>query len=133
MDIDPKKTPAMYGAMTNFSYTKSLGSGCVGKTHKVQDALDDAKKDKMVIGKVQNALGSTITDRSEIKIKPQKDKFVVMAVPVNMEGGEDAYARLFRLVQEKGHQGVKIYLDAYVKEDGILRVMLNDVKRVQDW
>ena len=56
----------------------------------------------------------------------------MMAMPCNM-GGDEAYRRLYQLVRREGYRGDKIYLDAYIRQDGRLRIMLGNVRPVQPW
>jgi len=70
---------------------------------------------------------------SPMMIYNQGRDFTVLADCKNIVGGKRDYKRLYNLVKTQGCQGQKAYFDAYVKEDGLLRVLLNNVVPLLKW
>ncbi|XP_064649538.1 uncharacterized protein LOC135501381 [Lineus longissimus] len=142
VDFDPKKTPSNANYFSTISHESSVSSiqkNMKSKLKCSQDMFEGIKTDKMLTVKVQIPTGSHADDFAPIVIYPQGKKFALYGVPQNIVKGRDDYRRIHNLVKSRGFDGGlgmgggKIYLDAYVTTEGLLRVMLNDVKPMQKW
>lgn len=137
VDIDPKDTPPEMNSVSSISY--NLSTRCRSNISQAHSVFDGIKRDKVMTVKVQIPPGSHPDQFKPIMIYNQGKTFQVMGLPQNMISRHISYRRLHQLVQQSGFDGglgcggCKAYLDAYVREDGVLRVMLNNLHKMQRW
>jgi len=136
VDIDPKKTVTEDGDI-NFLMPRTQPTGeFLDKPSKlffnVKTSLENRPGPSMMKIKVQ-FLGQPEAANYPLLIYNEGRDFVVSATCENIHNGGIGYGQLRRLILSEGYQSYKVYLDAYVKEDGSLRVLLNNVIPLLPW
>ncbi len=140
IDIDPHKTPAEELLNDIFISIQRSSKKTVQQAFNSGSwpALDGIKKDKMMTLKVQIQLGSQVHHRTPILIYPEKRNFQATCVPENVNS-PNGYDKLHSLITSQGTDSglgrgpCKAFLDGYVTNDGLLRIMINGVKPLQCW
>ncbi len=141
VDINPQDTPQEMRCVSTISLNQSRTSNNK-KTPKISDhwlIFDDIRPDKMMVLKVQIQPGSSADDGVAIMIYPERKKFQLLCVPANTVNGHRAYSKLHNTVKIHGIDaglgmgGCKAYINGYITKDGLLRIMINDLKPVQHW
>ncbi|XP_074654961.1 uncharacterized protein LOC141908709 [Tubulanus polymorphus] len=143
VDIDPQRTPNEMRFVSTISnqgsFAHTMRKAMKDGIKNVQEDVLQRKKDKMMILKIQVPPFSSVADNKPIMIYPQGKKFQVMAVSENVIGGIAEYCKLFEMVRKFGSNGgidvagVKAYLSGYITADGLVRIMIDEVKPLQAW